>query len=145
MPHSRTNGFTRGVARRLVELILTRPNNKLKLHDIAVFSGYSEHYLKYLFKDHVGTPPGRFIKDVYLNYAAQELMSTNDKIIVIALNAGYGSQQSFSRAFRQKYRLTPTAFRELTAEAAAGVLHHHRCLLPESGSADGEGRQEMAV
>ena len=122
MPHSKTNTFTKAVAFRLVDIIVQRPANKLSLRDMAVISGYSPHYLKYLFKDHIGASIG-LIKDVYLDYAVNELMHTNEKILVIAINAGYSSQQSFSRAFRNKYRLTPTKFRELTPKRASALLN----------------------
>lgn len=122
MPHSKNNTFTKEIAFKLVDIIVQRPANKLSLLDMAAISGYSPHYLKYLFKDHVGASIGRFIKDVYLDFAAGELMHTNEKIIVIALNAGYSSQQSFSRAFRNKYGFTPTEFKELTADRATALL-----------------------
>lgn len=122
MPHSKNNTFTKAIAFRLVDIIVQRPDNKLSIQDMAAISGYSPHYLKYLFKDHIGTPIGRFIKDVYLDFSANELMHTNEKILIIALNAGYSSQQSFSRAFRNKYGLSPTEFKELTPERASFLL-----------------------
>ena len=79
----------------------------------------------------MGITLGRFIKDVYLNYAAKELVSTDEKIIVIALNAGYGSQQSFSRAFRNKYKLSPTEFRELATDEASLLLMKHDVQYPQ--------------
>lgn len=125
MPHSKNNVFTEGVAYKMAVLILERPDDKLRLNDMAVISGYSVNYIKYMFKDHIGTSIGRFIKDVYLHYAAKELNETNTKIIAIALNAGYCSQQSFSRAFRNKFHLSPTEFRELTTYEAALLLKVH--------------------
>lgn len=130
MPHSKNNAFTAGVAQTLADIILGRPPARLSLQDIADISGYSVHYIKYMFKDHIGMSPGRFIKDVYLEHAARELMNTQDKIMVIALNAGYGSQQTFSRAFRHKYQVTPTTFRALPADDAALLLKAHTVLYP---------------
>ena len=125
MPHSKNNVFTAGVACKMADIILSRPDEKLRLRDMAALSGYSMNYIKYMFKDHIGTSIGRFIKDVYLNHAARELFNKDTKILSVALNAGYGSQQSFSRAFRNKYKLSPTEFRELAADKASSLLKEH--------------------
>lgn len=118
MVHSDNNIFTLRVSNMLVDVILKRPHQKLTLSDLAEISGFSVHYLSYFFKGHIGISPGRFIKDVYLEYAAIELLYTNEKVIIIALNAGYNSQQSFSRAFRNKFNCTPNEFRKFDIEYA---------------------------
>jgi len=43
--------------------------------------------------------------------AARQLIETNLSLIDIAINAGYGSQEAFTRAFRTEFHTTPHAFR----------------------------------
>lgn len=112
MECSKNNLFTKEVSNQLITFINERRKDKLQIDDLAAISGFSKFYLQSFFKAHTGIPLGRFIKDTYLNHAAHELINSQSTILTIALNAGYGSQQSFCRAFRKKYKITPNELRK---------------------------------
>ncbi|MFZ8715465.1 helix-turn-helix domain-containing protein [Enterobacter kobei] len=110
--------FTSHVSSVLIDIILSHPLEKLTLEMLSEISGFSKCYLSRFFKKHVGLSPGRFVKDVYLEHAAIELNQTKKSIYAISLDAGYNSQQSFSRAFKNKFCYTPNEFRRISVEEA---------------------------
>jgi AraC family transcriptional regulator len=59
----------------------------------------------------IGVTPAEYTRRRRLTLAARELMSTDNKVIDIALNYGYDSPVSFARAFRNVHGITPQAAR----------------------------------
>ena len=53
-----------------------------------------------------------YVRRRRLTLAAQELVTSGDKIIDIALKYGYDTPESFARAFRKIHGITPSAARE---------------------------------
>lgn len=58
-----------------------------------------------------GEPPGRFKRRILLERAAYQLLVSVDSVLDVGVEAGYGSHEAFSRAFRRAYGLSPTAWR----------------------------------
>lgn len=104
--------FTKEVSTQLITFIKEHRNDKLQINDLAAISGFSKFYLQSFFKEHTGISLGRFIRETHLQQAVHELVYSQSTILSIALNAGYGSQQSFCRAFRKKYETTPNEVRK---------------------------------
>lgn len=59
-----------------------------------------------------GVTPAEYARRRRLTLAARELLSSNAKVIDIALKYGYESPDSFTRAFRNLHGVTPQAARE---------------------------------
>ena len=55
---------------------------------------------------------GEYIKQRRLTLAGSELISTDEKIIDIALKYGYDTPDSFTKAFTRFHGVTPTAIRK---------------------------------
>lgn len=127
MKCSKNNSFTKEVSHQLIAFINENREERLQIDDLAAISGFSKFYLQSFFKAHMGISLGRFVKETYLNYAAFELIHTQNSILSIALNAGYSSQQSFCRAFRQKFNTTPNALRKAGKEHNQ-VTNHTRMM-----------------
>lgn len=85
----------------------------------------SRFHFDRLISSVAGEPPGRFRRRILLERAAYRLLSTNQTILDIAVEAGYGSHEAFSRAFTTAYGLTPAMFRRkpqaIHLEAPSGV------------------------
>ncbi|WP_442879520.1 helix-turn-helix transcriptional regulator [Citrobacter sp.] len=111
MKCSKNNLFTKDVSTQLIMFIKEHQNEKLRIDDLVIISGFSKFYLQSFFKEHTGISLGRFIRDTHLQHAVHELVHSQSTILSIALNAGYSSQQSFHRAFRKKYKITPCELR----------------------------------
>jgi AraC family transcriptional regulator len=75
-----------------------------------------------------GEPPGALRRRVLLERAGHRLLTTDDDLLPVAIDAGYSSHEAFTRAFRRAYGMTPSAWRRQASrfqlEAANGVHFH---------------------
>lgn len=58
-----------------------------------------------------GEPPATFRRRILLERAAYRLLNTEGDVLEIALDAGYGSHEAFTRAFQRAYGLAPSVWR----------------------------------
>ncbi len=85
---------------------------ELTIADIAEHAVISPYYFQKGFSMLCGFTVGEYIKKRRLTLAGSELVSTDKKIIDIALEYGYDSPDSFSKAFLRFHGATPTAIRK---------------------------------
>ncbi|BBV02330.1 helix-turn-helix domain-containing protein [Providencia rettgeri] len=95
----------------IIEYIEKNLHEKLTIHVISQYSGYTKWYLQKLFSFETKIPLASYIRKRKLSNAALELKITNNRIIDIALKYGFESQQSFSRTFKENFRLSPFQYR----------------------------------
>ena len=67
--------------------------------------------LKTAFKFLFGTSIGKYKKSILMDHAKMLLQTTNKSIDEIAFKLGYNSQQSFSTAFRNHFKVVPSHYR----------------------------------
>ncbi|WP_172844488.1 AraC family transcriptional regulator [Tumebacillus algifaecis] len=84
----------------------------IALTDLAEVAGYSAYHFHRLFQMTVGIAVMTYIKNRRLDFAANELIRTNRKILDIALAYGFGSHETFTRAFKRAYQITPGEYRK---------------------------------
>ena len=82
------------------------------LADIADASGVSRYQLLRAFGSATGHSVMRYVRGRRLSEAARLLAAGAPDILTVALDAGYGSHEAFTRAFRDQFGLTPEAARE---------------------------------
>lgn len=58
-----------------------------------------------------GEPPSRFRRRILLERAAYRLLTTRETILDVAVEAGYGSHEAFTRAFTRAYGVGPSLWR----------------------------------
>lgn len=85
---------------------------KLDLDTVSQEIGYSKYHLHRMFTSVVGLTFHHYLQRRRLTEAARMLVFTDKPIIEIALCAGYDTQQSFSRGFKDMFRHSPTFFRK---------------------------------
>lgn len=83
----------------------------LRIDEIARHAGYSKWHLQRLFQHHTGESLGRYIREKKLRLAAQDLRSTDARVLDISLKYGFESQQSFTRLFTRKFNMSPGSYR----------------------------------
>lgn len=91
-------------------------HQSLSVNDVAARSGYSKWHLQRVFFRVKGVNLAAYIRDKKLSLAAQDLISSRDKILDIGFRYGFDSQQSFTRSFSKKYNVPPQAYRRLYTE-----------------------------
>jgi AraC family transcriptional regulator len=80
------------------------------LEEIAAAGGVSRFYMSRAFGTVTGHSAMRYVRGRRLTEAAKALAAGASDILSVALEAGYGSHEAFTRAFRDQFGLTPEAF-----------------------------------
>ncbi|MFS0636214.1 AraC family transcriptional regulator [Mesobacillus foraminis] len=82
----------------------------LRIGDLAALAGMSEKYFIYYFKQALGVTPGRYIYQLKMNRARELLYKKTYSIQHIADMLGYRDPYSFSKAFKNYYKVPPSQF-----------------------------------
>ena len=83
----------------------------MPLDAIAEALGISRFHLSRAFSVSTGISLAGYVRARRLSEAARVLAQGAPAILQVALDAGYGSREAFTRAFRQHFRLTPDQLR----------------------------------
>ncbi|HEY3678900.1 MAG TPA: AraC family transcriptional regulator [Bradyrhizobium sp.] len=86
----------------------------LTLDEIAGVAGISRFHLVRAFAAATGLSVMRYARARRLTEAARALAGGAPDILSVALEAGYGSHEAFTRAFRDHFGVTPEAVRAAT-------------------------------
>lgn len=81
------------------------------LDEIARAAGMSRFHLTRAFGRSLGRSVMHYMRGRRLSEAAKRLAIGAPDILSVALDAGYGSHEAFTRAFRDEFGVTPTEFR----------------------------------
>jgi len=90
---------------------------EITLEQLSALCFYSTHHYHRVFQSVIGIPVADYIKKRKLSVAAGEIIGTDKKIIDIALNYGFNSHETFSRAFKRIFDITPNDYRKLNTHA----------------------------
>lgn len=94
-----------------IDFIESKLKDEINPEMIAKEICMSVFHFQRLFSIFFGISLGEYIRNRRLSLAAEEVRLTDRKIIDIALQYGYESPESFSRAFYRYYDVTPSAAR----------------------------------
>lgn len=92
---------------RAVWFIENHFDKELTLDDIAKAAGVSRFHLARVFDARLGITVMAYVRGRRLTVAAMRLANGASDILTVALEAGYGSHEAFTRAFRDRFGLTP--------------------------------------
>jgi len=84
---------------------------EMALDDIANAAGVSRFHLTRAFGEAVAMSVMRYVRARRLSEAARSLALGAPDILTVALDAGYGSHEAFTRAFRDQFGVTPDQVR----------------------------------
>lgn len=96
---------------KTVDFIEENLSEEIKIEMLANIAGLSQFYFQRLFKRLVKRPVNEYIKLRRLARASEALLDKNMRIIDVALDFGFSSHETFSRAFKDAYGITPAEFR----------------------------------
>lgn len=118
---SRLPVFHEEILDEMTGWIHDHPGASMTITYLAERCGFSRWYLQRLFKRYAGISLGYYIKAVRLEHAANELMKGERTVIDIALEFGYDTQQSFTRATTHYFGRPPGSIRHLTVAEKADL------------------------
>lgn len=85
----------------------------ISLEQVAKQAGISQWHFARIFRALTNETLKSYIRSRRLSEALNLLLTSDERIIEIALGAGFGSQESFSRAFKKIFDITPNQARLL--------------------------------
>jgi AraC family transcriptional regulator len=97
--------------RRVLDYIASNIDDDIRLADLARVGGQSPFHFARKFALAMGVSPKRYVSRMRLDKAMAELTAGRLPLAQIALNAGFSSQASFTRAFRRATDMTPREYR----------------------------------
>lgn len=86
--------------------------SNLSLATASEAFGVSEKYFSRYFKKHFRLSFHPYIESIRLNHARGQLTETDLSLRDIVSSCGYASSVTFSRAFKRKYGVNPSAYRD---------------------------------
>ena len=96
---------------RALVLLHDKPHQPWTVAELAGRVALSRSAFAARFTQLVGEPPLRYLTRLRLNAATARLRTSNDKLSVIAVAAGYDSVPGFTKAFKRYFGVTPGEYR----------------------------------
>jgi len=103
--------------RRAVAFIEANLHRELSVADMARHLSMSESHFSHLFRQTVGVPPQRYVRDRRIERAKSLLRQSDLPMTEIAQSVGCSSCSHFSVLFHRTTGLTPRRYRALDSEA----------------------------
>ncbi|EGU32459.1 helix-turn-helix transcriptional regulator [Vibrio scophthalmi] len=102
----------------IIDIIEEQLPNKVTIQEIAQQCGFSRSYLQHQFKATAGLSISQYQKHRLISLAAQQLAHSDQRVLDVAVEYGFESQEAFARAFRQYTCTQPSQLRgrEIWAE-----------------------------
>src|SRR3990167_2207104 len=98
--------------KKVIEFIGNHIDDKLTLTQLSDIACFSKYHFHRLFTAYTGLSLQQYIRWLRLKRAAHQLIVDKNKLIIeIAINAGFESHESFTRAFKLTCGLSPSEFR----------------------------------
>lgn len=99
---------------RVAEYIHRNYQKALTNEQLAEQFGYHSYYLNRIFKQRKGCALHQYLLNCRLSAAAERLLSTDQPLSEIAEACGFNHPVSLINAFKKRYYMTPTEFRNQT-------------------------------
>lgn len=100
------------VVAKMLWVLESRYREPVGLDDLASVTGLSKSYLSRVFPLVTGYSVTAYLRARRLSDAARQLADGASDILSVALDAGYGSHEAFTRAFRDQFGVTPQTVRQ---------------------------------
>jgi len=97
---------------RALWLVESRLAEEMSLNGVAAEIGISSYYLTRAFAAATGRSFMRYARGRRLTEAVRSLLSSDTELIQVALDHGYATHATFTRAFRKEFGVPPDAFRK---------------------------------
>jgi AraC family transcriptional regulator len=101
---------------KAIAFIESNSTTDIQLKDIATQANLSQYHFHRVFKSLTGDTTKDFLTRLRLEKAALKLKHSQNDIGQIAFDCGYQNHETFTRAFKEYFRLTPLEYRNSIAE-----------------------------
>lgn len=94
-----------------IDFIEEHIDDQISVEDVASSASFSEYHFHRIFTAVLGESVSEYIRKRRLAQAGRELIGSALPVIEVGLNAGYDSQEAFTRAFKKMFGVTPAFYR----------------------------------
>jgi AraC family transcriptional regulator len=101
--------------------IQTHLEDELTLERLAGRAGFSPFHFHRVFSEFVGEPVKEYIRRLRLERGAYRLKISQDPIVRIALDSGFKTHETFTRAFAASLASTQASFATTSSGAQPGT------------------------
>jgi AraC-like DNA-binding protein len=105
------------VVQKTIDYIEKNLTEQLITEEIAKYIGYSPFHFHRIFQTITGMSMIDYIKKRRMAHAASDLINTDRRILDIALQYRFSSQEAFTRAFQKLYQMSPAKYRKYARKA----------------------------
>lgn len=104
------------VIKKIIMYVEENLHEPLTLEIIARQSDFSKYHFHRIFQSSVGMTVTEYIRMRRLANASAALLCTGERILDIALYYQFESQESFTRSFKEVYKMPPGKYRKMMAD-----------------------------
>ncbi|AXT20263.1 helix-turn-helix domain-containing protein [Flavobacteriaceae bacterium AU392] len=115
--------------RKTLDYIENHLSESLSLDQLAAVSCLSRSQFHRLFKEETQRTPFKFIEEIKMNKAYQLLTDENRLVTELASNLGYNDYETFSRAFKKYFHLSPDDLKAISNKVNATMEANDKTIL----------------
>ena len=104
--------FHLGTVESAREYVLANFNQDISLQQLAKHCLVSPFHFSRIFKTIMNVSPHQYLSEVRLNHARILLTTTAQSIADITYACGFNSPEHFATAYRQRFKINPSAYRK---------------------------------
>jgi len=101
---------------RVLEYMGRRFHTSLSQTEVAKAAGMSTSRFRLFFKETTGWGFADYLRDLRLERAAQLLRESSETVAAVAYQTGFSDQSHLQRLFKEKYAISPLAYRKQRQE-----------------------------
>ena len=104
----------------IIQYINMNYKKNISIKQLATLYFMNEKYLGRLFKAKTGCSVHQYLNQIRIDHALENLKTTKQPILEIALNCGFQNVTYFNRQFSKMYHITPSAYRKKSLDGQIG-------------------------
>ncbi len=119
--HETTHKEYFAATNRAVDYINEHLHLPINLSDLASIANISGFHFHRIFKALMNESPGEYIQRLRLEKAIFKLQTTQETLTDIAEQTGYQSPHALSKAFKKRFGISPSTFRDQPSELKLSI------------------------
>jgi AraC family transcriptional regulator len=107
---------------RGIDYIEANLAHDIQAADVARHAGISHWHFQRIFKALTNETLKTYIRSRRFSQALEQLAATQERVLDIALAAGFETQESFTRAFKKAFSVTPARLRSCAKSVLTQII-----------------------